>query len=662
MQGTPSLEEIWHRAIDHHHAGRLAEAEQGYRAILHLDPRHPDAQHNLGILAWQNGHPQAALTHLQAALAVNPSHPQYRASGCEILTHLGTALQKQGRPESAETHFRQALQLQKNAVATLAAFADLLRETGRLEEAQACLIEALTHDPDHVPALNNLGLVHQRQGRLDVAEKVLRHALTLAPRQAEIHGNLAIVLAEQGRIVLAETSLHQALSLQPDHADAHNNLGHLLRDQGRLAEADACYRRALALRPDALTIHDNLLFVPGLDARQFLADAKRYGELVANLATPFSHRPHPEEVHRRLRVGLVSGDFRFHPVGYFLEGVLAAIPQDEIELFAYSAVLREDAMTQRMRASVPNWRPIRSLSDAGLAARIREDGIDILIDLAGHTVDNRLPVFAWKPAPVQVAWLGYFASTGVTAMDYLLGNAINLPDEELWQYVEKPWRMPESHLCFAPPRDAPEVAPLPASRGGSITFGCFNKHMKLNAEVLACWAEILHRAPVSRLLLKNASLADPTIRQRLIGQFRELAIAPERLLLEATQPRTHYLAAYHRVDIALDPFPFPGGTTTVEGLWMGVPCLTMRGEGFIGHQGETLLTHAGLPDWIADDPSDYIAKAVAFSNDSNHLATLRASLREQLDHSPLCDAPRFARHLAQALREMWRIWCLTRIS
>ncbi|MBF0294685.1 MAG: tetratricopeptide repeat protein [Magnetococcales bacterium] len=658
MQGNLSLEEALQQAIAHHHAGRLAEAEPLYRAILQLQPRHPDAQHNLGILAWQHGHHQAALTHLLTALEVDPGHAQYRASCCEILTHLGTALQKQGRPEIAENHFRQALNLQKDAVGTLCAFGDFLRETGRLEEAADCLLEALTRCPDHMPALNNLGLVLQRQGRLDDAEKMLRHALTLAPGQAELHGNLGIVLAEQGRIVLAESCLRQALALQPDHAEAHNNLGHLLRDQGRLAEADACYRRALALRPESLAIHDNLLFIPGLDPHQFLADAKQYGKRVADLATPFSHHPDPGDVNRRLRVGMVSGDFRFHPVGYFLEGVLAALPQEEIELFAYSAVLREDAMTQRIRASVPNWRPIRSLSDAGVAAQIRQDGIDILIDLAGHTVDNRLPVFAWKPAPLQVAWLGYFATTGVAAMDYLLGDAINLPEEECWQYVEKPWRLPECHLCFTPPTDAPDVAPLPAARNGFITFGCFNKQMKLNAGVLDCWAEILRRVPDSRLLLKNASLADPTIRQRLIDRFRELAIAPERLLLEAAQPRTAYLAAYHRVDIALDPFPFPGGTTTVEGLWMGVLCLTMRGTGFIAHQGETLLTHAGLPDWIADDTTDYIAKAVAFANDLQNLVTLRANLRAQLVRSPLCDAPRFARHLTQAWREMWRAWCL----
>jgi predicted O-linked N-acetylglucosamine transferase (SPINDLY family) len=330
-----------------------------------------------------------------------------------------------------------------------------------------------------------------------------------------------------------------------------------------------------------------------------------------------------------------------------------------LEVFAYETSQRKDALNERLRRVAHQWRDasFAKLNDEALANLIRADGIDILIDLAGHTAKNRLPAFAWKPAPVQVSWLGYFATTGLDSIDYILADRWVLPAEEEAYFVEKPWRLPDAYYCFSPPDEAVEVAPLPTGQTGMVTFGCFNNPNKLNIEVIALWARVLNAVADSQLFLKYKGYEGITLNRQISEQFARFGIAPERLRFEGRSPRDEYLAAYHHVDIALDPFPYSGGTTSIEGLWMGVPVLSMRGQRFISHQGETILHNAGLPEWIASDEDDYVAKATAFAGDANALAKMRAGLRERLLSSPLCDAPRFARNFEDAMRGMWQKWC-----
>ncbi len=395
------------------------------------------------------------------------------------------------------------------------------------------------------------------------------------------------------------------------------------------------------------------------------AEARRYGELVMRLARPckvWGNMPDPA---RRLRVGLVSGDLRAHPVGYFLENVLAALSAHaagRLEIFAYSNHFSADAVTGRIKACCRGWHQAVGLSDEALARRIHGDGIDILFDLSGHTAHNRLPVFAWKPAPVQVAWLGYFATTGVAAMDYLIADPWTLPETEEIYFTEKIWRLPETRLCFTPPDVDVAVAPLPALTIGYITFGCFNNLTKVNDAVVALWARVLASVPNSRLFLKTKQLNEAAVRQSVAERFAAHGIGVGRIILEGSEPRAKYLAAYHRVDIALDPFPFTGGTTSAEGLWMGVPVLTLAGESFLSRQGIGLLMNAGLPEWIAADADDYVARAVSHAGDLQRLAALRNGLRQQVLASPIFDAPRFVRHFEAALRGMWAQWCDQQLS
>lgn len=310
-----------------------------------------------------------------------------------------------------------------------------------------------------------------------------------------------------------------------------------------------------------------------------------------------------------------------------------------------------------IRDANQNWRMVVGMSDEGLARTIHDDAIDILIDLSGHTDQTRLPVFAWKPAPVQASWLGYFATTGVATVDYFIADPWTAPAAIDAHFTEKILRLPETYLCFTPPDVDVPVTPLPALTTGTITFGCFNNLTKINDAVLALWARVLHAVPNSRLLLKTKQLNVPAVRQNLLNRFAQNGIAADRLILESAAPRAVLLAMYGNVDIALDPFPYPGGTTSVEALWMAVPVLSLAGDRFLSHLGESILHNAGLPDWIAADADDYVAKAVSHTNDLQKLAALRNGLRQQVLASPLFDAPRFAQHFENAMRDIWTTWC-----
>ena len=320
---------------------------------------------------------------------------------------------------------------------------------------------------------------------------------------------------------------------------------------------------------------------------------------------------------------------------------------------AYPSHTATDELSEQLSSRMAGWMPIYGKSDQQAARQIRDDGIHVLIDLSGYTDHTRLPMFCLKPAPVQATWLGYFGTTGLAEIDYLIGDPHVTPPDEENHFVEKIWRLPETYLCFSPPDVEIKCNSLPALENGYITFGCFNHLTKMNDAVVALWAQVLTSVPNSRLFLKTKALFDETLRANTLARFASHGIGSDRLLMEANSPRAELLAAYHRVDIALDPFPYPGGTTSAESLWMGVPVLTKRGDRFLSHVGETIAHNAGLADWIAQDEQDYIARAVAFAADLNGLAELRGNLRAQVLASPLYDSARFARHFENAMWNMW---------
>jgi protein O-GlcNAc transferase len=576
-----------------------------------------------------------------------------------------------------------------------------LQHAGRFAEAAAIYQQILAVEPNHPDALHLLGLIAYHEGNYGAAMELIMTALS--HRTSEIYfGNLGNALAALGRRAAAIESYRQAIAVKPDYLPAHNNLGNMLRDDGQFSAAIECfetvirlepdyaeahnnlanalvdlgelesaidhYRRAIALRPTLLEARSNLLFILSYreqsDPAEYLAEATDFGRAAEARAKPWAdwRAPLIPERSGPLRVGLVSGDFKVHPTGHFLESIVAHIDARRIELVAYPTRLLEDALTARIKHRFAEWTNLASLSDDAAARRIRDDRIDILVDLSGHTNFNRLPLFAWRPAPVQASWLGYFASTGLEAVDYLLGDPHVLPAGCDDQYSERLWRMPDSYLCFTPPAEDVAVGPLPVLMRRHVTFGCFNHLMKMNDTVVAVWARILHAVPGSRLFLKAKQLDAGETREATLARFAAEGIDSRRLILEGRSPRSEYFAAYRNVDIALSPFPYPGGTTSVEGLWMGVPVLCRRGDRFLSNICASMLHSAGLAEWIAEDNDDYVAKAVAFANDPVRLALLREGLRDALLASPLCDASRFARNLEAALEGMWheRVGHLTR--
>ena len=675
--------------------GHLQVAAARFLQVIALQPHFADAHFNLGDVQLALGQPGPAEASFRQALAIQPVD-------AEAHHKLGLALQGQDKLAQAVQSYQRAITIQPALFMAHYNMGVVLHELGRFEQAAQSYRRALAIKPDFAEAHYELGVTLSGQGWAEDAVQCYRRALALKPDHAEAHLNLSIALREPDQVEESLACCDRALALRPDFVEVYvqkafklcklqqfdeslaccdralalrpdfdrafmQRAGTLL-DMGHQAEALDTYRQGLALKPDELfesfDIYGAFLFALnyqiGSTPETMLAEACAFGERVERKAAPFLRSDHSPDPDRRLRIGLVSGDLGQHSVGFFLQNVVESLDPDKLEVFAYATAGRKDALNERLRRSIPHWRDVhvKKLSDEALANTIRADGIDILIDLAGHTGNNRLTAFAWKPAPVQVSWLGYLGTTGLSAMDYILADAWALPVGEEAHFTETPWRLPETYICFSPPDLAVEVEPLPALDKGYITFGCFNNLNKINDQVVACWARALQAVPDARLYLKTKNLGAPDVREKLVARFVRFGIAPERLILE-DQFASHeeHFRAYRQVDIALDPFPYPGITTSVEALWMGVPVLSMKGQRFISHQGETILNNLGLPEWVAADEDDYVAKAAAFAGDIQALAALRAGLRERLLTSPLCDAPRFSRNLEAAFRGMWRKWC-----
>ncbi len=572
----------------------------------------------------------------------------------------GLALLQAGRLAEAAVVFRQILAVQPNHADALHLLGLVAYHEGNFGAAIDLIMAALSHHTSEI-FYGNLGNAYAGQGKRAAATECFRQAIALKPDYVQAHNNLGNLLREQGDFPGAVRCFRTVITLKPDYAEAHNNLANALVDLGDLDAAIKAYRRAIALKPDLLEARSNLLFIlsyrDDLSQANYLAEAIDFGRVATAKAKPWRdwHVSFaPGDRTRPLRVGLVSGDLKTHPTGHFLESILAHIDRSKIELVAYPTRRVEDALTARIKAYFSAWAPLASLSDEQAATRIRDDRIDLLLDLSGHMNFNRLPLFAWRPAPVQASWLGYFASTGLPAMDYLLGDPHVLPPDAQANYTEQLRRLPDSYLCFTPPAERVDIGPLPAPTQGHITFGCFNHLMKMNDGVVDVWACILRAVPGSRLFLKAKQLDDAPTRETTLARFAAHGIDASRLTLEGRSPRAEYFTAYNRIDIALSPFPYPGGTTSVEGLWMGVPVLCRRGDRFLSNICASMLHSAGLPDWIAQDNQDYIAKAVAFAADGSRLAKLRSTLRASLLASPLCDAARYARNLEAALEGIWR--------
>jgi protein O-GlcNAc transferase len=682
-----SIVQAFKTAWKHYETGDLSRAEGLCRQVVQTDLGHAGARHLLGLIAARTGRNELAIDCFRAAIRLDPDHAEahcrlgyalilkgepaeaeaslQRALGLkadyrEAYHSLGTALMLQGKPREAATHFQQALRLRPGHVGAHLDLGNAFREQGRLEEAVASYRQAVRLRPDHAEAHNNLGNALLELGRTKEAETRLRHALRLRPDYARAAYNLGLLLWTLGRLEEAESSYLQAVSLKPDYARAYLNLGNTLKDQGRLDDAIAAYRTAISLEPDDDGYHGSLILAmhyhPGYDQRAIGDECRRWSHRHAEpLARDIHPHTNPPDPDRRLRIGYVSPEFRNHIDGWLMAPLLSNHDRRGFEIFCYARVAHPDSHTERLRGHADTWRDTRGLSDRQTADLVRGDRIDILVDLKVHTAGNELLVFARKPAPVQVSWLGYPGTTGLPAIDYRLTDPYLDPPGLLDAfYSEESLRLPDTFWCYDPPTDSPSVNALPAQESGSITFGCLNNFCKVNDGCLALWAEVLRAVPRSRLVLRAPR---GPARVHVLAVLERGGIFAARVHFVDTRPRTEYLKLYHRIDLALDPFPYNGHTTSLDAFWMGVPTLTLVGPTAVGRAGWSQLCNLGLRELAAETPEHFVAIATRLAGDWPGLAELRGTLRRRMSQSPLMDAPRFARNMEHAYRQIWRRWC-----
>ncbi|MEK8021265.1 MAG: tetratricopeptide repeat protein [Candidatus Parabeggiatoa sp.] len=684
---TVTIQEALELAIQYHNDGELQEAESIYRQILEVEPHQSEVLHLLGIIAAQVENYETAVELIQKAIQLDRSNVNYYNS-------LGNVFWYQEQFNDAGKCYRYCLTLNPDFAQAHNGFGNVLRELGYLSEALEHYQRCLALTPDFAEAHNNLGNVFREQGQSDLAIDAYQQAISLNPDYLEAHTNLGEVLNEAGQLKAALVSYQRALELNPDEAELHNhlgntfsdleqrlsamaayqkalecnpdyaeahfNLGIVLADMGNVHQAITHYRRALEIKPRFRKAHHGLLmalnYAPGVTQAMIYAEQQRFNEHYFKplAAEEIQAVMNPADPQRRLKIAYVSADFQKHSVAYFMEGILAHHNHEQFEIFCYYSNTVVDEVTQRFQAYADQWISCAELSDKALASLIREDQIDILIDLMGHPGNNRLAVFARKPAPVQMSYLGSPTTTGLTTIDYRITDRHLDPENDGQEWLsEIPIRLPDNLICYRPEPKSPPVNELPALKKGYITFSSLNAYYKLNSEIRALWAEVLNAVPNSKLLLKpsNSILNDPATQQAIEKQFQDVGIDSERLILEGLTAAPAYLKTYHNVDIALDSYPYNGGTTTCEALWMGIPVVTLVGETNVSRVGLSHLVSLGLNELVAYTPEAYINICVQLANDLEHLQALRSGMRDRMQASSLMDCARFTRHLEAAYRD-----------
>ncbi|EDY19541.1 Tetratricopeptide TPR_2 repeat protein [Chthoniobacter flavus Ellin428] len=677
-----TVQEALHLADQHLYAGRLAEAEAIYRQILGVQPNHVGVLHNLGLIAVQTGRLAMAEELIRKALGLD-------AGNAIIHCSLGEVYRTQGRPQEAMESYQRALQLRPGYPEAASNLGLVLADQGRLSEAAAACRSALQSRPDFAPAHNILGKILGSSGDFAQAIASFQQALAIQPHFAEAWNNLGVTYHESGQAGPALEALQRAAQLNPNAPEIHNNLGRLLGDLDQLDEAIAAYRRALDLHPhfpDAYNglaqafnrrgqvdeaiaalrqivqggssfagAHSNLIYTlhfhPAQDAALIAEEQRRWNaHFLEPLRSSIASHTNTREPDRRLRIGLVSPDFCQHVIG---RNVLPYFEQHDpanFEIYCYSEVARPDRWTDLFRQHADHWRPITGLSDEALANLIRQDAVDVLVDLTQHMAGNRLTMFARQPAPVQASFAGYPAGTGVETIHYRLSDRFleNGPSSG-----ERVFLL-DSFWCYATQGMDIPVNPLPASTNGHITFGALNNLTKVNEPLLESWARILGAVKGSRLLLLGSRGSH---RQRITDFLQRLGVESHRVEFLLPCRREEYLRYHQRIDLILDSFPYNGHTTSLDALWMGVPVVSLAGNTSVSRGGLSILSNLALAELVARSADDYVRVAVDLATDLPRLATLRASLRSRMEASVLMDASRFADSIEDAFRSMWREWC-----
>jgi protein O-GlcNAc transferase len=590
-------------------------------------------------------------------------HPQHPNSSV-VNKYLGIFLLMSRQPEKAMGFMQKALSIDPNDYEIHAHLGMIYFNLNDMKNAEKNCLVALELNPNYGKAYANLALINTVTGDIQTSIRYFEKALELTPNAASTHINFGSLLQKLGYIKKAQQHFNTAL-VEASTAMSYaifNNLGSCSSDLANNHQAQKYYNMALKINPDAAETFSNMLMQLSLDntlTSEYIykkhTEYSQYYE-TESVANVFTHKK--SNKNSKLKVGFVSADFRRHPVSYFLESLLQSLNFNILDVTLFSTNNITDDLTNRLQKTPINWIDLCGLNCLQMAERIHTDNIDILIDLSGHTSQNSLKVFTYKPAPIQVTWIGYFNTTGLKSMDYIFCDKFVIPLGNEYFYTEKPFRFEEGYLCFTPPENSIHIKKLPALENKHITFACFNQLKKMGEDVVELWADILQKVPNSKLFLKSAALDNQNqARHETLEKFEKYGISPSRLIMEGRSSRDDYFETYNNVDIALDPFPYVGGTTTVEALWMGVPVITLQGTHYVSRMGVSIMNTVGLTDWVAVDKEHYVKIAVRKASELNELSLLRASLREQMLRSPLCDAPRFARKLEKSLNTIWLNYC-----
>jgi protein O-GlcNAc transferase len=641
-------------AVAHHRGGRLREAENLYARARAAAPANFDALHLSGLAAQQQSRHRDAAGFLRQALRVNPT-----SAVCEM--RLGVAVMALGDAAAAERHLQRAVGRSPDLTEAWCHLGAVLRALGRHQAACAAFERAIALDANCLEAHEHLCALVSAVDGFAAAVPLLRRVVALVPGNASALANLGVALAQSNSSAEALGCLEKAVALEPEHQLALTGIALIYQETYRLAEAIGTYGRVLERNPRNYEARSGRLlamhYVDGVGRGEMLAEHLAFGDTVVAKKSPeFQNTRDPA---RRLRVGFLSPDMRAHSVAYFLDPILAHLDPGRFEIYLYHDHARTDAMSAKLRSRASAWRHLAGLTNDAVESAVRSDAPDILIDLAGHTGLNRLPLFARRLAPVQVTYLGYPDTTGLPAMDYRLVDHVTDPVDEADGYCsEKLIRFSPTAWSYSPPESAPAPAPVPGVPGGEVTFGCFNNFAKVSDSTLKAWARLLVAVPGSRLLLKSRGLDSPGTANRILEKFAAAGIEAGRIELHGrTTGIADHLGLYARVDVALDTYPYHGTTTTCEAMWMGVPVVTLLGARHVSRVGASLVASAGHAEWIARDWDEYVHTAAHVAVDRESRVTLRTGLREDMRRGPLMDHRGQAARFAAALRECWATWC-----
>lgn len=634
--------------------GRDAEAEADLTYALARAPNDIPGLTGMAALYRDKGRIEEASQLLARLTALDPTNPR------AVSMHASVEDARGNREEAYRLYLRSA-ELAPDDPVILAGAGHGIRCCGRIPEAIAFMRAALERLGEHADLLYALALTLDEIRDYPGAEDAFKRCLAARPQHLDCMATYAHLLLRKSQLIESEAMLRAALAIQPDKVEALSNLGSTLQSQGRYAESLEYLRRATELRPDMASPHSNLIFsagfVPEVPDEEQVAMRRqwyeRHGLPFAKYHAPFTNDRDPN---RRLRVGYVSGDFRHHPAAFVFVPVLLNHDPAEIELFAYQTTMIQDDLTVRLKAAIPNWRVVHGVSDPVMIDMVRRDQIDILVDCVGHTMGNRLQVFAAKPAPVQVSAFGHATGTGVATIDYVFADPVTVPERLRGGFVEKVLDLP-CVMDFDPLLPLPDVGPLPMLQNGYPTFGCFNRLAKVGPGPIALWGRILRDRPDARLVLKDRLLSDAEQRRRIVEGFAAQGIAAERLTLIGQTDRPNHLAAYAQIDAALDPFPQTGGITTIEALWMGAPVVSWIGPTLPQRFSAAVLMAAGLGGWVSPDQDGYVARALDLVRDPARLAGWRARLRGHMQVSPIGDTKAYTKAVEAHYRGMWQRWC-----